>query len=78
MRSRARTETQNKELEGEVQSKKVKIDRLTHAFKTAHDRFQHRVIHFPRDEYRSGHTISQDVVMAMADEEREDALRRGV
>lgn len=77
-RDRVRAEKLTGELEGEVRDKKVKIDKMKYVFKSAHRRFQHRVRHFPREERRSGRVISRELVKEIADEEHEDAIRRGL
>ena len=66
------------ELEEEVREKRVRTDRLSYVYRSSYGRLQSRVHYYPAEEGQSMHTISRSVVMAIGDEEYDDAIRRGM
>lgn len=76
--NRVRAKEQVNELEKEVRAKKVRIDRMSYAFRTTFGRLQHRVYHHPAEEGHTRHTISKSLFLDMVDKEYTDARRRGL
>lgn len=73
-----RMKAQDQDLEGEVRSKKRKMDRLNCAYENLVGQFEDRVTNYPKEEDQTEPTISRSRVIAILKEEHVEVIERGL